>query len=112
MSQESLLIVPEQDMPRRDAKHGWLHSHPPQALQKPGLLFTAPTSASCWDHARVHHMGDVLESCLWRGQLSWEQRFDEDDLNPFQELACREAWGEVDSCPTSSPFPAMWLLMQ
>lgn len=107
VSGETLPTISEQGMPQQGWKHDWLQSHPLWPLQKHGLPLMAPTSASSWGRAQLHHMGDALGSCLWRGQLSWDQCFDEDNLTPFQEPVYREAWGDVCTCPTSAPFPPM-----
>lgn len=92
----------------------WLASQLPTLAT--AEMWAAPHGAhhspSHWDHAQLHHMTDALRSCLWRGQLSWEQHFDKDNLTLFQEPAWREAWGDVHTCPISSPFPAMWVLVQ
>lgn len=87
---------------------------PPSQLPTPATAETravphgTPLSVSSWDHVQLHPMGNSLGSCLWRGQ----QRFDEDNLSPFQESSRREAWGGVHACPTRSPFPAMRVVME
>lgn len=112
VSGESLPATPEQGTPRQDWKRGWLQSHPLWPLQKRGLPLVAPTPASSWGRAQLHHMGGALGSCLWRGQLPWDQCFGQDSLTPFQEPACREAWGDVCTCPASSPFPPVRMLTE
>lgn len=87
---------------------------PPSQLPTPATAETRAVphgthlSVSSWDHVQLHPMGNALGSCLWRGQ----QRFDEENLSPFQEPSRREAWGDVHACPTRSPFPATRVVME
>lgn len=69
-------------------------------------------SASSWNYAKFHHSGVALGSHLQRGQVFWDQCFDEDSTILFQEPLCNKAWWDVHTCSTNSSFPVLWVLMK
>lgn len=80
--------------------------------QMGALLAPSWHSDSSWDYAKFHHSRVALGNHLQRGQLFWDQCFDEESTIPFLEHLCREAWWDVPACPSNLTLPSPVVLMK